>query len=173
MTIDKKKKAVLKTLFQEKFDKASSAFVAEYRGLSVADLTILRKNLFKVNAEFKVLKNRVAIKAVEGTPHSIIKQSLKGPIGVVYVYGDPAPVAKALVDFAKTNEHFKLTSGLMDAALLSPSQLKMISELPSREVLLGQIAGLLVSPHRSILGILNAVPRSLVQVINAIKEKKA
>lgn len=173
MTIDKKKKAVLKNLFQEKFEKSSSAFVAEYRGLTVADLTTLRKSLNKVNAEFKVLKNRIAIKAVENTEHDIIKGSLKGPIGIVYVYGDPAPVAKALVDFAKTNEKFKLTSGLMDAALVSPSQLKMISELPSREVLLGQIAGLLVSPHRSILGVLNAVSRSLVQVINAIKETKA
>ena len=101
MTIDKKKKAVLKTLFQEKFEKADSAFVAEYRGLTVADLTTLRKSLKKVNAEFKVLKNRIAIKAIENTNNAAIKGSLKGPVGVVYVYGDVAPVAKTLVEFQK------------------------------------------------------------------------
>lgn len=172
--MDRKGKEALREVAESRFGKANAAFIAEYRGLTVASLTELRKSLKKVNAEFRVVKNRVAKKAVLGKAESAkaIADSLKGPVGIAFIYGDAAAGAKALTEFEKTNEQFKITAGVMDAKKLSANEVKAIASLPSKEVLLSQIVGLLVSPHRGILGVLNGVPRNLVQVINQIKEKK-
>lgn len=175
MAMDKKAKEGLRVNFEDRFEKANAAIIAEYRGLTMADLTELRRALRKVKGEFKVIKNRVAKKAVLGKvqKYSGLAGNLKGPIGVAYLYGDPAAGAKTLVDFEKTKELFKITAGVMESKSITAAQVKAIASLPSKEVLLGQLVGLLVSPHRGLLGVLTAVPRSLVQVINAIKEKKS
>lgn len=175
MAMDKKAKEALRVNFEDRFEKANAAIVAEYRGLTVAELTDLRKELRKVKGEFKVIKNRVAKKAILGKVQSYasLADNLKGPIGVAYLYGDAAAGAKTLVDFGKGKELFKITAGVMESKPISAAQVKAIASLPSKEVLLGQLVGLLVSPHRGLLGVINAVPRSLVQVINAIKEKKS
>jgi large subunit ribosomal protein L10 len=174
MAMDRKGKAALREVAEGRFEKANAAIVAEYRGLTVSSLTELRKALKKVNGEFRIVKNRVAKKAVLGKAETAkgLADSLKGPVGIAFLYGDAAAGAKALSDFEKTNELFKITAGVMESRKLSALEVKAIASLPSKEVLLGQILGLLVSPHRGILGVVNAVPRSLVQVINQIKEKK-
>ena len=174
MAMDRKGKEALREVAEGRFGKAGAAIVAEYRGLTVSSLTELRKTLKKVNAEFRIVKNRVAKKAVMGKAENAkeLADSLKGPVGIAFLYGDAAAGAKALTEFEKSNELFKITAGVMDAKKLSAKDVKAIASLPSKEVLLGQIVGLLVSPHRGLLGVVNAVPRSLVQVINQIKEKK-
>jgi large subunit ribosomal protein L10 len=174
MAMDRKGKAALREVAEGRFEKANAAIVAEFRGLTVSRLTELRKALKKVNGEFRIVKNRVAKKAVLGKAETAkgLADSLKGPVGIAFLYGDAAAGAKALSDFEKTNELFKITAGVMESRKLSAVEVKAIASLPSKEVLLGQILGLLVSPHRGILGVVNAVPRSLVQVINQIKEKK-
>jgi large subunit ribosomal protein L10 len=174
MAMDRKGKEALREVAEGRFGKANAAIVAEYRGLTVASLTELRKALKKVNGEFRIVKNRVAKKAVLGKAESAkeIADSLKGPVGIAFLYGDAAAGAKALTEFEKSNELFKITAGVMDSRRLSSKEVAAIASLPSKEVLLGQIVGLLVSPHRGLLGVLNGVPRNLVQVINAIKEKK-
>lgn len=175
MAMDRTAKEALRVNFEGRFEKANAAIVAEYRGLTVAQLTNLRKELRKIQGEFKIVKNRVAKKAVLGKVQSYapLAENLKGPIGVAYLYGDTAAGAKALVEFQKTNDLFKITAGVMESKAISAKDVNAIASLPSKEVLLGQLVGLLVSPHRGLLGVVNAVPRSLVQVINAIKEKKS
>ena len=172
--MDRKGKNALRVVAEGRFEGANAAIIAEFRGLTVARLTELRKALKKVNGEFRIIKNRVAKKAVLGKAESAkdLADSLKGPIGIAFLYGDAAAGAKALMDFEKVNELFKITAGVMESKKLSADEVKAIASLPSRDVLLGQIVGLLVSPHRGILGVINAVPRSLVQVINQIKEAK-
>lgn len=174
MAMDRKGKEALREVAEGRFGKAAAAVIAEYRGLTVASLTQLRKELRKVNAEFRIVKNRVAKKAVLGKAENAkeLADSLKGPIGIAFLYGDAAAGAKTLSEFEKSNELFKITAGVMDTKKLSSKDVRAIASLPSKEVLLGQIVGLLVSPHRGLLGVVNAVPRSLVQVINQIKEKK-
>lgn len=172
--MDRKGKDALRVVAEGRFEGVNAAIIAEFRGLTVASLTELRKALKKVNGEFRIIKNRVAKKAVLGKAENgkDLAAALKGPVGIAFLYGDAAAGAKALTDFEKANELFKITAGVMDSKGLTAAEVKAIAALPSREVLLGQIVGLLVSPHRGILGIINAVPRSLVQVINQIKEAK-
>lgn len=169
----KSTKLKLKDEYADSFSKITAAYVAEYRGLTVAELSELRRTLRKVNATFTVVKNRVAIKAIEGTKEAELKGILKGPVGIIQAFGDAAQVAKVVSDFEKNNEKFKVAGGLLEQKLVSASDVKVIADLPSKEVLIAQLLGLLTSSHRNLLGVINAVPRSLVQVINAIKEKKA
>jgi large subunit ribosomal protein L10 len=174
MAMTKARKAELKTEIAARLQKANATIVAEYRGLTVAELTDLRVRLRESQSEFRVIKNRIAKVAIrEDAPGAApINNALKGPVGLVIVYGDPAKAAKSLVEFGKDKENFKVTAGVFDGKAVTAAELKVISELPPMEVLLARIIGTLVAPHRGLLGVLSGVPRQLVQVINAIKETK-
>ena len=160
----------------DKFSKSKGAAIAEYAGMTAEDLAFLRRELRSAGCEFKVVKNRVARKAVDvALPESgTFKDNLVGPIGVVYIYNDIAEGAKAVVKFSKEKpEMFKLTSGLLDGRVIAISEFQSIAELPSKDVLLARIVGSLVTPHRRLLGALNGVSQNLVRVIAAIKDKKS
>jgi large subunit ribosomal protein L10 len=176
MAMSRKEKVALGEVAAGRFAKAKAAAIAEYRGLTVAELTQLRVSLRKADAEFRITKNRVAKKAIEThkPTTAAVSEGLKGPVGIVYMYGDAAAATKALLEFEKDrSENFKVTIGAMEGRKMTLADLKALSSLPSKDVLLSQIVGSLVSPHRGLLGVLKGVPRQLVQVINAIKEKKA
>jgi large subunit ribosomal protein L10 len=176
MSKTKAVKGEVRELAAERFKKANAAILAEYRGLKVSDLTQLRIELRKVKGEFRIINNRIVRKAIDVDGLSQIeplRKALKGPLGVVFAYGDVAASAKVVLEFAKTSELFKVTGGVMEGAAMSVAELEVLSKLPSKEVLLGQIIGTLIAPHKGIMGVLNGVTRNLVQVINAIKEKKA
>ena len=173
--MDKLAKNALREVTAERFKKSNAVLVAEYRGLTVEELTQLRVSLRKASAEFRIVKNRIAKKAISEDFQELdsLSKSLVGPIGLICAYGDAAQVTKTALDFEKDHPHFKVTAGHMEGAPLSKANLKALADLPSKEVLLAQIVGSLVAPHRGILGVLTGVPRSLVQVINAIKDKKS
>jgi ribosomal protein L10 len=172
--MSKAQKGVLKEKLAERFVKANAAVVAEYRGLTVTELTELRVKLREAKAEFKIVKNRVAKFAIkeQAQPLEPVSAKLKGPVGMVLMYGDPAAATKALLDFAKDKENFKVTGGVFESKALSPADLKEMADLPSREVMLGQIAGLIQAPAQNILNLVVAIPRQLAQVIFALSEKK-
>lgn len=161
----------------DKFSKSKGIAVAEYAGMTAEELAGLRRELRKAKCEFKVVKNRVAQKAVDAAlPESVapFKKSLVGPIGVVYMYEDVAEGAKTVVRYSKEiPEKFKLTGGLLEGKVIAVNEFQAIAELPSKEVLLAKIIGSLVAPHRRLLGALNGVSRNLVGVISAIKDKKS
>ncbi len=171
-----KSKAVKKVLKEEYlglFDKAHASIVAEYRGISAVELAELRVGLRKAGASFKVVKNRVAKIALETHESEKLAAELTGPIGLAYMYGDVAAGAKALLEFEKKHEVFKVRGGVMDGRLLSYNDLKSLSELPSKDVLLAKIIGTLISPHRGLVTVLNGVGSKLVRVIGAIKDQKS
>lgn len=154
---------------------ATALILADYRGLTVQELTQLRVELRKHNAKFQICKNRIFKKAIESDASGLesLKETFTGPLGVLSSEGDAAQATKVALEFEKNHPNFVVRGGFIDNATLSPAELKVISDLPSREVLLAKIIGSLVAPHRGILGVLNGVPRQLVQVINAIKDKKS
>ncbi len=156
----------------DSLDKAGALYVAQYSGLTVEELTQLRVELKKAEADFHVVKNTIAKKAIEGRDEAVIGDMLSGQTGIVYAYGDVAAAAKAVVDGAKKLENFKLVGGYMEKEALDDKGVKQIASLPSREVLIAKIVGSLVSPHRGLVGVVNAVPRSVVSVLNQIKETK-
>ncbi|KAB8037613.1 50S ribosomal protein L10 [Silvanigrella paludirubra] len=154
-------------------DKSGAVFLANYSGMTVEELTAMRRELKAVQADFHVVKNTIAQKAVEGRDENVISELFKGQTGVVFAYGDAAAAAKVFSESAKKFEKLKIVGGYMEKSLLTPASVEKLASLPSREVLLGQLIGTMVAPHRGLLNVLNGVPRNLVQVLNAIKEKKA
>ncbi len=156
----------------EALDKSNAVFLANYSGMTVENLTALRRELKAVNADFHVVKNKIAQKAIEGRDESLISNLFKGQTGVVFAYGDSAAAAKAISEAAKKLEKLEILGGYMEKSALTPSSIEQLASLPSREVLIGRLVGTMVAPHRGLLGVLNGVPRNLVQVLNAIKEKK-
>lgn len=153
-------------------NKSGAIFVANYTGMTVEELTTFRRDLRSVQAEFSIVKNKVAQKALEGRDEAPIAKFFKNQTGVVFAYGDSGAAAKSVSEAAKKFEKLKLVGGFMDKATLSVSDIESLASLPSREVLVGKILGSMVAPHRRMLGVLNGVTRNLVQVLNAIKEKK-
>lgn len=172
--MDRKGKEALREVAAQRFSKSKAVILAEYRGLTVEELTKLRVELRKASAEFKIVKNRIAIKAINIEQQSFEKltKSFKGPVGVIYAYGDSAQATKAALAFEKDHSNFKVTAGQLDGEAYTKTQLQVIADLPSKDVLLAQIIGTLVAPHKGIMNVLNGVNRSVVQVINAIKDKK-
>ena len=160
----------------DKFSKSKGAAIAEYAGMSAEELAYLRRELRTAGCEFKVVKNRVARKAIDSVlpGAASFKDNLVGPIGVVYIYRDIAEGAKAVVKFSKEKpDKFKLTRGLLEGQVVAIKEFQAIAELPSKDVLLAKIVGSLVTPHRRLLGALNGVSQNLVRAIAAIKEKKS
>ncbi len=175
MPMSKADKHSLKDDFAISFKKANGAIVAEYRGLTVTELTDLRVKLREAKAEFRVIKNRVAKFSIKEDAPAMapLSSALKGPIGVVFIFGDPAAAAKAVLDFEKDKkELFKVTSGVLDGKPLSTADLKALADLPSKDVLLARIVGTLASPARGLVTVLSGVPRQIVTVLAAIRDTK-
>lgn len=172
--MDRQGKEKLRVHFADMFNAAESAIVVEYRGLKVEEMTELRRALRPLQGRFTVIKNRVARKALqnEAKESGALESTLKGPIGIAHFKGDPAQAAKSVLKFAEEHPNFVVKQAMVGNAIMSAAELKALSDLPSREVLLARVIGSLVSPHRGLVVTLNGVARNLVQVIDAIKDKK-
>jgi large subunit ribosomal protein L10 len=144
---------------------ATSAVLTEYRGLSVRQLSELRKQLKAASAEYRVVKNRLAKIAVEGSPLAGLRPHLKGPTGVVIGRRDPAAVAKTLAAFAKANPALQVRVGVIEGQVLDPQGLKAVADLPSREALRAQLVGVVQGPLTSLVSVLNAPLRELAYVL--------
>lgn len=165
-------KTVVVDEVKTRIDATSTAVVTEYRGLTVAEISSLRRSLRSVDTEYKVLKNTLVRRAVEGTQSEGLAPFLVGPTAIAWVKGDISAVAKILRDFAKTAPALKLKGGVLDGKSLSAKDLTSLADLPSREVLLSQLAGLLASPMSQLAGLLKAIPQSLAYGIKALIEQK-
>jgi len=158
--------------FTDLVQKAKAVVLADYCGLTVAQMTQLRRKLHESKSSMSVIKNRLFKRALKELSISGLDEYLKGPVAVASSDDDPVLPAKVLVEFAKNNEKLKLKAGLMDKKVLSLAMLKELANLPSREILLARLLGTLNAPATNIVGVLAAIPRQLVTALNAIKEKK-
>src|SRR5208283_3485576 len=116
----------------EKLKSAKSAYITEYRGLTVAEITELRNKLRDAGSEYKVVKNRLTKIALEQTGLSAFKDHFQGPVAMAITQTDPVKPAKTLVDFAKTHDKLKIKAGFLDKSALSLDQIRALASLPSR-----------------------------------------
>jgi large subunit ribosomal protein L10 len=141
-----------------------TVLLTEYRGLSVAQLSELRKQLRGVSAEYKIVKNRLARLALSSDLSSV-GQHLKGPTGMILSREDAVAVAKTLHTFAKTNTALVIKAGYVEGQMLEPAGLKALADLPSKDALRSAIIGALQGPLAQIVGLLTAPQRDLVYVL--------
>ena len=151
---------------------AGAVVVAHYSGMTVAQMGELRSRLRKAGASFKVAKNRLAVRALEGTNAAGISELFKGPTGIAYS-ADPIAAPKVLVAYAKENDKFKILGGFAVGSVLDPEGVKALAELPSLDQLRGKILGLLQAPATKIAGILQAPAGQLARVVGAYAKKEA
>ena len=167
----KTKQAVVSEL-ESKLKRASALFLAEYSGMNVAQMTRLRRELKQAGAEFKVTKNTLLRLAASGTDADAIKDQFKGPNAVICSYKDPTGVAKLLSSIAREIPFLKVKSGVFGKQRLGPDDLVRLATLPSREVLLGRLLGLLQATPQRLVGTLAANLNRFVWTLSAIKSKK-
>lgn len=156
----------------EKFGRSKAAFLVDFKGMTVEQVTSLRKKLVPTESEMKVVRNTLAVRALMDHPKSeSIKGDLVGNNAVVFAYSDASASAKALTDFAKEVELLQVKVGVMDGVKLDTNGVKALASLPSKEVLRAQLLGLLQQPMAKFVGTLNAVPSGFVRVLAAQKDK--
>ncbi|HEY5682723.1 MAG TPA: 50S ribosomal protein L10 [Sulfuricaulis sp.] len=169
LTLDEKKAVVAEV--SGKLTGAQAAMLAEYRGLSVAQMTTLRRKAHESNVFLRVVKNSLARRAVEGTGFECLKDQMIGPLAFA-VSADPVAVAKILSEFAKENEALKIKVGAMDGKLMSLAQIQALAVLPGREQLLALLLGTLQAPVQKFVQTLNEVPAKFVRTLAAVRDAK-
>lgn len=147
--------------------------LADFQGLSVEEITALRRTLRASKAEIHVVKNTLAKRAIRGTPLEAMDSYFAGPTAVAYTSVDPVEPAKTLVRFAKDNPKLKLKVGFLEGRILSAEGVEDLSKLPPREVLLASLLGTLKSPPTALVNVLSGVPRKLLWALRAIEERKS
>ena len=157
---------------RERMEAADGALLTEYRGLSVAELAQLRRELVAAGGDYKVYKNTLVRLAVAGTPGEGLNEMLTGPTAIAFVQGDVSAVAKALRDFARANPNLVVKGGLVGSAVMSAADVNVLAELPSRDTLLAQFAGALSAPLQQLAGLVQALPRNLAYGISALLDQR-
>lgn len=155
-----------------KVTETSTAVVTEYRGMTVAQIQTLRRQLRALDADYKVFKNTLVRRAIAGTQSEPLEAFLEGPTAIAFVNGDVSAVAKALRDFARATPTLVVKGGVLDGRALTNKELAALADLPSRDVLLARFAGLLASPLSTMAGLLKAVPQNLAYGLAALIDQK-
>ncbi|GBE14697.1 50S ribosomal protein L10 [bacterium BMS3Abin14] len=154
------------------FSEMRMAVLADYRGLTVADLSELRIRLREVQGRFRVVKNTLSIRAADGTPLESVKEHFVGPVGILFTEGDPVGPAKALVHFMKTNENLEIKAGILAGKVLGLSEIRTLADLPDRDTLLATTLATFQAPAEGFVRLLSEIPGSFVRVLDAIRTLK-
>jgi len=154
----------------EKFSRAKSVYVADYRGLNVAAADSLRRRIRKEGSgdyEYRVVKNTVLRRAAANLDAAGLADHFAGPSAVAISFGDPVGLAKILSEFAKENEAFELKGGLVDGELVGAAQIAALATLPSMDALRGKIVGLLQAPATKLVRLISEPGAQLARLVEA------
>jgi large subunit ribosomal protein L10 len=153
-------------------DESHAIFAVDYRGISVPQVAELRSKLRDADATFKVVKNSLTERAADDAGAVTLKEYLTGPTALTFVRGDAATAAKAIADYARATQLLPFKGGLMDGAVLDVEQIRALSRLPSREVLYGQLVGVVASPISGVVRTLSALIGGLASALGQVRDKK-
>ncbi|WP_445148870.1 50S ribosomal protein L10 [Baekduia sp. Peel2402] len=172
MNRDQKAAAVAEIADQIK--ESQAVFAVDYRGITVAQVAELRGKLRDSDATFRVVKNTLTERAADAADAEALKSVLEGPTALTFVRGDAAAAAKAIADFQKATggELLPFKGGLMEGEAVDAAQITAISKLPSRQVLYGQLVGLVASPITGLARTLNQLVGGLAVALGGVLEKK-
>lgn len=151
----------------EKLDRATLVVLTDYRGLNVADLQTLRRNLRPHEGEFQIAKNTLTRIAAENVGIEGLTPLLEGPLALGLAYGDIVGFAKAISDFSRTSRILTVRGGVIERQFISAAEVEALATLPSKEVLQAKLLGLLQSPMRRTVSVLAGPSRSMAYVLQA------
>ena len=169
LNIEGKKEVVAE--MSERLKKAQTVVLAEYRGIKVEDITVLRRQARASGVYLRVLKNTLARRAVQGTPFEKLSDQMVGPLA----YGisdDPVAAAKVLHAYAKGNDKLVIKGGAMSGQVMSAKEVGQLATMPSREELLAKLMGTMQAPVAKLVQTLNEVPGKFVRTVAAVRDQK-
>jgi len=152
---------------------ALSAVIADYRGLTVSEMTELRKLAREQGVYLRVLRNTLARRAVNETDFECLQDTFVGPTVMAFSLEDPGSAARLIKDFAKDNDKLEVKALAVGGESYGPEEIDRLAKLPTREQALGIVAGTLQAPVTKFVRTLNDVPTKLARVLNAVKDQKA
>ena len=168
--IEVKKQIVLD--IKEKMENAQGMVFYDYRGLTVAEVTELRNKFREAGVEYKVLKNSMLKRAADMLDLSGLDEYLVGPTAVAFGFDDPVGPAKVLVEYTKKLKKTEIKTGVLDGRVIGVEEINNLAELPSREQLLGMLAGTLNAPITGFARSLSGIISKLGYALNAVREQK-
>jgi len=164
------KKAVVSEV-TEAIGSAQAGVLAEYRGLTVAQLTALRTEARNAGVWIKVVKNNLAKRVISGSDFECLTEHFVGPV-IFSASEDPVAVARVMSKFAKDNDYLKITVGAMNGLLIDQSMIDALAKLPGRDELLAKLMGTMLAPVQKLASTLNEVPGKFVRTLSAVAESK-
>jgi len=151
----------------DSLQRAQLAVLTDYRGLKVSDLQTLRATLRPLGAEFHIAKNTLTRIAAERVGIEGLTPLLDGPLALMLAYDDVVGASKAITDFARTSRILTVKGGILNHRIIQPADVEALGSMPSREVLLGKLLGLMVSPMARTVGVLSGPSRSVAYILQA------
>jgi large subunit ribosomal protein L10 len=170
--VNRDEKTALVAQINERLRGASLAIMTEYRGLTVAQLNRLRRELKQVGGVYQVTKNTLTRRALKDTAFEKLEELLSGPTGLVTAAQDPVAVAKVLVRFAEQHDKLKITGGVLEGAMLPAKTVDALAKLPRREVLLAQLLGLINAPAAQLLRTIQEPGAQVARLLGALERSK-
>lgn len=157
---------------KDKANRSVIAVVTDFKGMDVEEMTQLRKNLRDNNVDFKVVKNTLARIALDESPHDVLKDRFTDCCAIAFGYDDPVTPAKVLVDFDKKSKKFQTRFASLEGKYLEATAIKELSELPSREELLGRMLGTMNAVPTNLVSLCTNLIRNMMNALVAIKDQK-
>lgn len=157
---------------QEKFKAAKVAIVTEYRGLTVAQMTRLRREIRQASGEYQVIKNTMARRALKDTAYDSLDRLLEGPNGWVFGYEDPVTLSKTLVKFIEENEKLTIKGGLLEGEFMDQAKVKVLAKMPSRPELQAKLLALMQAPAVQLLRLIQEPGARMVRLLETLRKQK-
>ncbi|MFQ5576742.1 MAG: 50S ribosomal protein L10 [Anaerolineae bacterium] len=170
MAITKQKKEALIAQYAKTLERSSALFFTNYQGLTVNQMTALRRTLREANGSYTIVKNTLAKKVLREAGMTNFESFFDGPVGIGFSFEDPPPVAKALVEFSKGAEQLQIKGGLLGDVLLDDRAVKNLAGLPPLEVIRAQLLGIISAPASQLAGVVAGGVRQVINVVNAYAE---
>ena len=164
-------KAIIIEEIKDKLSRAKGVVLVDYSGINVQEVTELRAQFRKANVEYKVYKNTLVLRAANELGIEDLEQYLHGTTAFAFDYENPVAPAKVLTEYIGKIKKMQIKSGILESRVVSAAGVEDLSKLPSKEILVAQLLGVMNAPVRDFASVLNGTARSLVQVLSAIQEK--
>ena len=151
---------------------AKMAIVTEYRGLTVAQMTNLRREIRGASGEYQVIKNTLVRRALKDTPFGDLEKLLDGPNGWVFAYDDPVMLSKALIKFADSNDKLAIKGGVFEGRFMDPASVKVLSQMPSKPELQAKLLAMINAPATQLLRTIQEPGARVVRLLESLRKSK-
>jgi large subunit ribosomal protein L10 len=172
MAVSRAEKETELNTIAEEFRRSDTAVLVDYRGVSVPQVTELRRQIRASGAHYRVVKNTLARRAAAGTALAALGEHFAGPTAVVFTEKDPVAMAKALTTFAKSAPSMSIKAAVVQGRSVAPAEVTDLANLPGKPDLYARLLFVLQAPAQQLVTVLSAVPRDLVNVLSQVEKKK-